>query len=82
MDILIGATYIRDATCIGFCMNELLSIIENTSLIGIPYPDAIKKGIEVLQKKTSKMESSFQQMIDALDGEENEKENKEDKQHD
>lgn len=84
MDILIGTTYIRDAVCIGFCMNELLSIIENTSLIGIPYPDAIKKGIEVLQKKTNKMDSSFQQMIDALDDdkEENEKENKEDKQHD
>ena len=61
-------------------MNELLSIIENTSLIGIPYPDAIKKGIEVLQKKTSKMDSSFQQMIDAL--EDDEKENKEDKHHD
>ncbi len=61
-------------------MNELLSIIENTSLIGIPYPDAIKKGIEVLQKKTSKMDSSFQQMIDALDGEE--EENKEEEKHD
>ncbi len=80
VDILIGTTYVRDATCIGFCMNELLSIIENTSLIGIPYPDAIKKGIEVLQKKTSKMDSSFQQMIDALDGEE--EENKEEEKHD
>lgn len=84
MDILIGTTYIRDAVCIGFCMNELLSIIENTSLIGIPYPDAIKKGIEVLQKKTSKMDNSFQQMINALedDEKENEKENKEENQHD
>lgn len=80
VDILIGTTYVRDATCIVFCMNELLSIIENTSLIGIPYPDAIKKGIEVLQKKTSKMDSSFQQTIDALD--ENEKENKEEDRHD
>ncbi len=80
MDILIGTTYIRDATCIGFRMNELLSIVENPSLIGSPYPDAIKKGIEVLQKKTSKMESSFQQMIDALDDET--EDNKEDKKHD
>ena len=68
VDILIGTTYVRDATCIGFCLNELLSIVENTSLIGIPYPEAIKKGIEVLQKKTGKMDSSLQQMIDALDG--------------
>lgn len=68
VDILIGTTYVRDATCIGFCLNEMLSIVENTSLIGIPYPEAIKKGIEVLQKKTGKMDSSLQQMIDALDG--------------
>ena len=55
MDILIGTTYIRDATCIGFCMNELLSIIENTSLMGIPYPPAIKKAIDVLQKKADQL---------------------------
>ena len=60
MDIMIGTTYIRDATCIGFCANELLSIIENTSLMGIPYPPAIKKGIEVLQKKAAYMSDSFQ----------------------
>ena len=51
MDIMIGTTYIRDATCIGFGVNELLSIVENTSLMGIPYPEPIRKGIEVLQNK-------------------------------
>jgi toxin secretion/phage lysis holin len=51
IDMLLGTTYVRDATCIGFCVNELLSIIENTSLMGIPYPDAIKKAIDVLQRK-------------------------------
>lgn len=30
IDLLVGTTYVRDATCIGFCVNELLSIIENT----------------------------------------------------
>ena len=38
MDILLNTNYIRDAVCISFCLNELLSIIENTSLMGIPYP--------------------------------------------
>lgn len=33
IDILIGTNYIRDAVCISFCLNELLSIIENTTLI-------------------------------------------------
>ncbi len=70
VDILIGTTYVRDATCIGFCLNEMLSIVENTSLIGIPYPETIKKGIEVLQKKAGKMDSGLQHIIDAMDDEE------------
>ena len=56
MDILLGTTYIRDAVCISFCLNELLSIIENTSLMGIPYPPAIKKAIDVLQTKVVRTE--------------------------
>ena len=61
MDIMIKTTYIRDATCIGFCVNELLSILENTSLMGIPYPPAIKKGLDVLQKKAGYMNDNFQE---------------------
>lgn len=71
MDILIGTTYIRDATCIGFCVNELLSIIENTSLMGLPYPDSIKKAIEVLQKKAGRLDDEIQEMIDELEDDEN-----------
>ena len=56
MDIMLGTTYIRDAVCISFCLNELLSIVENTSLIGIPYPPAIKKAIDVLQTKVGRIE--------------------------
>jgi len=56
MDILLGTTYIRDAVCISFCLNELLSIVENTSLMGIPYPPAIKKAIDVLQTKVGRIE--------------------------
>ena len=65
--ILIGTTYIRDATCIGFCVNELLSIIENTSLMGIPYPPAIKKAIEVLQKRAQHIDDDIQKMIDNME---------------
>ncbi len=67
IDILIGTTYVRDATCIGFCVNELLSIIENTSLMGVPYPDAIKKAIDVLQKKAGKMNEDASDILDAID---------------
>ena len=69
IDILIGTTYVRDATCIGFCVNELLSIVENTSLMGVPYPDAIKKAIDVLQKKAGKMNEDATDILDALDEE-------------
>ena len=69
IDLLIGTTYVRDATCIGFCVNELLSIVENTSLMGVPYPDAIKKAIDVLQKKAGKMNEDATDILDALDEE-------------
>ena len=66
IDIMLGTTYIRDATCIGFCVNELLSIVENTSLMGVPFPPAIKKTIEVLQKKAGRLDDEIQEMIDKL----------------
>ena len=73
IDILIGTTYVRDATCIGFCVNELLSIVENTSLMGVPYPDAIKKAIDVLQKKAGKMNEDASDILDAIDDDSKEK---------
>lgn len=69
VDILLGTTYIRDATAIGFRVNELLSIIENTSLMGIPYPPAIKKAVDVLQKKAGRADDEVQEMLDAIDEE-------------
>jgi len=51
LDILLNTNYVRDAVCIGFCVNEVLSIIENTSLMGITYPAILKNAIEILQKQ-------------------------------
>ena len=51
IDRLMGADYVRDAVCIGFCSNELLSIVENLGLAGIPMPNAVTKALEQLQKK-------------------------------
>ena len=56
LDLVIGTNYIRDAVCISFCLNELLSIIENTTLMGIPFPSAFKKAIDVLQTKVGRTE--------------------------
>ena len=51
IDKILGTDYARDAVCIGFCANEILSIIENLGLAGIPMPQAITKALEQLQKK-------------------------------
>ena len=51
LDRLVGADYVRDAVCIGFCSNEVLSIVENLGLAGVPMPDAVVTALEQLQKK-------------------------------
>lgn len=50
-DNLMGSDYIRDAVCIGFCTNEILSIVENLGLAGVPMPQAVVKALEQLQSK-------------------------------
>ena len=51
LDRAIGTGFIRDAAMIGYIANETLSIIENAGLMGVPVPNAVKKGIELLKKK-------------------------------
>ena len=51
MDALMGVAYVRDAVCIGFCSNEVLSIVENLGLAGVPMPQAVVNALEQLQKK-------------------------------
>lgn len=53
IDIALETTYIRNAVCIGFACNELISIIENAGLMGIPLPDALLNAVDILQKKTT-----------------------------
>jgi toxin secretion/phage lysis holin len=51
LDITLGTSYIRDAVCIAFIANELLSITENAGLLGVPLPAVITKAIDLLQSK-------------------------------
>ena len=51
MDMLVGVNYIRDAACIAFIVNELISMVENFGLMGVPFPEPIKEAIELLQNK-------------------------------
>ena len=51
IDRILAIDYVRDAVCIGFCTNEVISIIENLGLAGIPMPAIVTKALEQLQKK-------------------------------
>ena len=51
LDMQIGSNYIRDGVCIGFMVNELISIIENAGLMGIQLPEIFIKSIDILKGK-------------------------------
>ena len=51
IDRLMGTDYARDAVCIGFASNEIISIVENLGLAGVPMPQAVVNALEQLQKK-------------------------------
>lgn len=51
IDRLIGTSYVRDAATIAFCLNEVISILENAGLMGIPIPKVLRKAIDVLRDK-------------------------------
>ena len=51
LDLAVGTTYIRDGVCIAFIANEVLSLVENAGLMGVPIPDVITNAIDVLNQK-------------------------------
>lgn len=51
LDLAIGTNYIRDMVVIGFIANELISLVENAGLMGVPLPAILVKAIDVLKKK-------------------------------
>lgn len=53
LDLALGISYIRDAVVIGFMANELISIVENAGLMGIPLPSIITKAIDALTVKSN-----------------------------
>ena len=52
LDILLGVNYIRCGVIIGFAANELISIVENAGLMGLPLPDAVMRAVDILKKKS------------------------------
>ncbi|WAJ24843.1 phage holin family protein [Lacrimispora xylanolytica] len=52
LDLSIGTNYIRDTVVIGFMANELISIVENAGLMGLPLPAVLSKAIDILNQKS------------------------------
>lgn len=51
MDLVLGTGYIRTALCVGFLSNEVLSIVENAGLMGIPLPQSFIRALDALRSK-------------------------------
>lgn len=51
LDMTIGSNIIRDACVVGIITNEVISIIENAGLMGVPVPAILVNSIEILKKK-------------------------------
>ena len=52
LDLALGVDYIRTAVIIGFIVNELISIVENAGIMGVPIPGVIAKAIDMLKQKS------------------------------
>lgn len=53
IDAATGIGYIRNAIIIGFAVNEMISVMENAGLMGLPLPSAVTKALDVLKSKVS-----------------------------
>lgn len=51
LDVVLGIDYVRAGVCVAFLCNEVISILENAGLMGVPLPAALKNAVELLQKK-------------------------------
>ena len=51
LDLLMGTNYLRDAVCIGFIVNEAVSIIENAGLMGLPLPECFGNVVDALKEQ-------------------------------
>ena len=56
LELATGIEYIREAVIYGFSANEMISLVENAGLMGIPMPVAVTKAIEILKHRSEENE--------------------------
>ena len=57
LDNALGANYVRMAVILFFIGNEGISLLENVGLMGVPYPQFLKKALQALRDKGDNGES-------------------------
>lgn len=50
LDRVTGSTFARTAVCMFFIANEGLSILENTAIMGVPYPAFVKNMLDAMRQ--------------------------------
>lgn len=56
LDVTLGVDYIKTAVIIAFIANEGISILENLGIMGVHYPAALKKALDILTEKSEECE--------------------------
>lgn len=56
LDGYLGSSFARDTVIIAYIVNELVSLIENAGLMGVPIPAVIKRMVSILKEKTDEKE--------------------------
>lgn len=51
LDITFGMDYVRTGVIIAFMTNELISILENAGIMGVPLPEVITSSVDILKKR-------------------------------
>ena len=52
LDLALGTAFIKDGVITAYILNDVVSIIENVGLMGLPMPSVITKAIDMLKKET------------------------------
>lgn len=52
IDVYLGIDYVKNAVIIGFFTNEVISIVENAGLMGVPMPAIITRAVDILTTKS------------------------------
>ena len=50
LDQVTGSSFVRTAVCLFFIANEGLSILENTAIMGVPYPAFVKNMLDAMKQ--------------------------------